>query len=127
MMHSPARDRYHHEADLDTWIPVSFYERKIVSPDPVHRYRYEPLDEKYSQFGADLGFPVNFPPTVGDWIIIGSGSFRVIDRQWMCSGYGSTYWPTLEDRPVVPHRLTLILERSTEGPFAWEAESEEEA
>jgi len=120
--------RYAAEGDVHTWFPVSLYERKIVSPDPIRRYRYEAVDLKYNQMGASRGYPFNFPPAIGDWITTGVGTFRVIDRQWLTTGYGATYWPITEDQPIVPHSLVLIAERARpgEGPFAWEAELEQD-
>lgn len=59
------------------------------------------------------------PPAIGDQIFLYDrggtergprGEFRVVARSWNHASYGSTYWPVLNDRPVVGARLDIIVE-----------------
>ena len=127
---SKHRLRHHGEGDLDTWFPVNFCERTIIAPGAASPYRYSGLRVPHHYNARD--YLMNFPPMVGDWIYLAvepveeSGMFRVIDRYWQSSGYGSDYWPYGERTPVTPHKLELIVVRSKTGPYRLEAELTEE-
>jgi hypothetical protein len=62
------------------------------------------------------------PPLVGDLIWLANEgkdhgrNYRVIDRQWSHSQYGSVNWPLTESRPQAAPMLTVLVEPA-EGMF----------
>lgn len=78
-------------------------------------------------------FVTPYPPAKGDLIILWDahrehgGVFRVIERAWHHSSYGSTDWPYAERTSKQGPMLDIFVERA-DGPFVDEvARPEEEA
>ena len=77
-------------------------------------YRYDFVDT--SRFHNTLTQILTLhPPQVGDLIHFDEG-YRVVERSWSYSRYGSTNWPGGEPMQTVGPDLTLIVERF-DGPF----------
>jgi hypothetical protein len=105
----------------------SFYVRIQVTDEPTFRYAPVRLD---SPMGHGYLVTVH-PPMVGDLISLydhqahAGGAYRVIDRSWTHSSYGSANWPHVEDRPRVGPMLDVIVE-AAEGPFVAQVASSED-
>jgi len=103
-----------------------FYERVKVEGG----YRYDRINiNGPSGFGR---FVTPHPPAVGDLIGLWDayekrgGTFRVVDRMWLHSGYGSTDWPHGSPVSQEGPLLDLVVE-AAEGPFVDEVSDEAEA
>jgi hypothetical protein len=101
-----------------------FYERAAVDGG----YRYDRINvESPSGFGP-LVTP--YPPAVQDLIHLWDshekrgGTYRVVERAWHHSSYGSVDWPYGSPASKEGPLLDVIVE-AAEGPFVDEAESEE--
>lgn len=72
------------------------------------------------------------PPAKGDLVSLWDafndrgGMFRVLERTWHHSGYGSTDWPYGEPTSKEGPMLDIIVERA-DGPFVDEVSRPEEA
>lgn len=100
----------------------SFYLRTAVGDG---RYRYTRISIANQAGNGYIVTPT--PPVVGDLIYLRdqieggpSGTFRVVERSWVHSSWGSHDWPYTEPQPLVGPMLDLIVE-AAEGPFANEA------
>lgn len=51
------------------------------------------------------------PPAVGDSVYLPGGMFRVVERSWLYSAWGSVDWPYGEPEPVVGPMLDCVVER----------------
>jgi hypothetical protein len=98
----------------------TFYVRDQVAEDPpTYHYGMISQDSGPSQ-GGSLVTP--HPPAVGDLIGLHdrltrtSGGYRVIERYWTYSQYGSGDWPAGEMHPRTGPLLTLIVVPDN-GPF----------
>jgi hypothetical protein len=107
-------------------VRCQFYVRSTVSTDPL-AYRFEALSME-SRSGRDA-LPTHYPPVVGDLIALtgqlygdddqptaANGVFRVVERQWLPSNYGSRDWPSGEAQAIVGPMLFLAVE-AAEGMF----------
>lgn len=95
----------------------SFFARTQVTEDPV-TYRYTP-----AQIGGrerDRLF-TNDPPPVGDLIVLIDGVYRVLERCWVYSEYGSHDWPFHQPEPLSGPLLQIVVEK-TDGLLRMEAE-----
>ncbi|WP_019059995.1 hypothetical protein [Streptomyces prunicolor] len=103
----------------------SFYERTPVEGG----YRYEKISIKSPR--GDTHMVTGHPPLVGDLIYLRDmvkergGQFRVIDRSWLHSSWGSTSWPYDQPASSVGPLLDIVVE-ATEGPFVNEVPGVEE-
>jgi len=88
----------------------SFYVRTLVSDTPT--YRYERLDN----VGKDRYLNTPHPPLIGDLIHLGGGTYRVVDRAWGHSTYGSFNWPLGAKESTVGPLLDFSVE-SADGLF----------
>ena len=65
---------------------------------------------------SDGDLHTTYPPAVGDLIFLwdafkrSGGRFRVVGRDWLHAGWGSTYWPYTERQSTVGPELQLIVE-----------------
>ncbi|WP_318205361.1 hypothetical protein [Streptomyces sp. SCL15-4] len=93
-----------------------FYERVKVEGG----YRYDRIN-----INGPSGFErfvTPYPPATGDLISLWDayekrgGTFRVIERMWLHSGYGSTDWPPGSLVSKKGPLLDIIVE-AAEGPF----------
>lgn len=72
-----------------------------------------------------------YPPAVGDLISLWDalkrqgGTYRVLERAWMHSSYGSTDWPYAERTSKEGPLLDVIVE-AAEGPFVDEVSDDED-
>lgn len=71
-----------------------------------------------------------YPPHVGDLIHLDfiastGGTFRVLQRAWRHSSYGSANWPVGNAEPAVGPFLDVIVE-AADGPFDGEVSRTEE-
>ena len=92
-------------------------------------YRYELINiEGPHGFGR---FVTAHPPAVGDLIGLWDayaqrgGTFRVIERMWLHSGYGSTDWPHGSSMSKEGPLLDIVVE-AAEGLFVDEVSDEAE-
>lgn len=108
----------------------SFYVRTQVTADPP-TYRYDALYVRGGEYGQSGYLVTPYPPAVGDTISLTdevgdrSGSYRVVDRSWIHSGYGSANWPLGAKWPQVGPILTVIVVPFV-GPFRDEADLPDE-
>lgn len=83
-------------------------------------YTYDRLHLRAAGGGSgDLRTP--HVPAIGDLIHLtdeehGPGTYRVVDRAWGHSAYGSADWPYAQERPSSGPIVDLIVETAT-GPF----------
>jgi hypothetical protein len=102
-----------------------FYERVPVEGG----YRYEMFSINGPAGAGRLVTP--YPPAIGDLITLWDvherrgGSFRVADRAWHHSSYGSTNWPYGSPVSKEGPMLDIIVE-AAEGPFVGEVPDEDE-
>ena len=90
------------------------------------RFRYETVDIPHPEGSGAV--PMEYPPAVGDLISLWSrdenpetrGTFRVVARWWMHSGYGSADFPYGKLAPASGPLLDIIVERAA-GPYRDEA------
>lgn len=106
-----------------------FYVRTVVSEDPL-AYRYDAI--RLRGWNDDGCLHTQHPPMIGDQIYLiddatkAGGEYRVMERSWTPSNYGSADWPSGKPAPKVGPLLHLIVER-TEGLFRHETpEGDEE-
>lgn len=105
----------------------SFYVRTQVTNEPT--YRYDHIEISSPESDGKLRTP--WPPSVGDTIQLYDslrrigGVYRVIERSWLHSSYGSANWPYVRTQagPAVGPLLDIVVEPST-GLFVNEAELE---
>lgn len=104
---------------MSTFARVTFSVRR---PTPDNHWDYQRISPD-SPYGS--GFvPMNFPPVVGDLIILqdahreveGGPVFQVIGRQWAHSNYGSPSWPHNAPEPREGPLLNIVVEPA-EGIF----------
>lgn len=72
---------------------------------------------------GEVRLSLDHPPAVGDLVDLPGGVYRVAERAWRYSQYGSGDWPRLERHAKVGPMLDLIVDRA-EGPFRDEVEQE---
>lgn len=102
-----------------------FYERVEVEGG----YRYDQINVNGPTGFDPLVTP--HPPAVGDLIHLWDaykkrgGTFRVVERAWHHSSYGSTDWPYGSPVSKEGPLLDIIVEAAV-GPFVDEAPSEDE-
>lgn len=106
--------------DAPGTVVCTFHERVPAGGSTFH-YRRVWLSNR----DGDGVLRTPFPPAVGDTIFLYDrggtetgprGCFRVVERDWGHTSYGSTYWPVLDKHPAQGPRLTLIVV-AAEGPF----------
>ena len=103
-----------------------FYERVKVEGG----YRYNMIS--INGPGGYGRFVTPHPPAVGDLISLWDahekrgGVFRVVDRAWLHSSYGSTDWPYGSPASKEGPLLDVVVE-AAEGPFVDEVPGEDEA
>jgi hypothetical protein len=117
------------DAPRDARVRCEFYARVQLTDAPTYRYDRIEVD------GYDWpGYLETFtPPLAGDSIYLSGdrggggvhGTFRVLERSWMHSAYGSQGWPYGERHPRSGALLTLIVEPA-EGMFRHEHPSADE-
>jgi hypothetical protein len=106
---------------------VSFHERRLVAvTTDGDRYHYRSLHCPTYTLGVwPPGFRLLHIPQVGDLVYLDagveagsalSGTFKVVQRSWLYSAYGSTNWPQGEPVPRCPGNVDILVERA-EGPF----------
>lgn len=106
-------------------VSCSFYIRTRASGG----WRYSPVDLSDSEHQGHLR--TTHPPATGDLIYLydrtsqEGGAFRVIERAWQHSSWGSVNWPYTEAMPAVGPALDVIVEPAT-GLFRDEAPKPEE-
>lgn len=99
-----------------------FYERTAVEGG----FRYDMISINGPMGAGRLVTP--HPPAVGDLISLWDvherrgGTFRVIERAWMYSSYGSTDWPYGTPASKEGPLLDIVVE-AAEGPFVDEVPS----
>jgi hypothetical protein len=99
-------------------VRCSFYAR---TPADGGGWYYDRIDISGYQ---GKGYVVtNWPPAVGDSLFLDdqsnrerSGNYRVVERSWMHSSWGSPDWPYNETGPRVGPMLDCIVELY-DGPF----------
>ena len=112
-------------ADQSTPPRCSFYERTPVEGG----YRYEKISLMNPR--GDTSLETDHPPLVGDLIFLSDatserrGQYRVIERSWLHSSWGSTDWPYGEAASTTGPLLDVIVE-AAEGPFVDEVPSVDE-
>lgn len=105
-----------------------FHIRVQVTSDPT--YRYEHVHMTTPDGSGTLITP--HPPAVGDLIGLydqikkTGGTYRVIERCWGHSSFGSMNWPWTERLSTVGPSLDLIVV-AAEGLFVNEAEQDDDA
>ncbi len=92
------------------------------------QFRYDRVNVSGPQ--GDSTLHTEYPPLVGDLIHLydkqgHQGQFRVIERAWMHSSWGSFNWPYGEPRSKVGPTLDLIVEPA-DGLFVNEAPTPDE-
>lgn len=111
--------------DQSTPPRCSFYERTPVEGG----YRYEKIS--ISSPRGDTRMETAHPPLVGDLIFLSdatserAGQYRVIERSWLHSSWGSTDWPYDKPASKTGPLLDIVVERAA-GPFMDEVSSAEE-
>jgi hypothetical protein len=111
-------------ADAD--VRCNFYRRTPVTDG---RYRYDFI--QHGDHAGDGFLRTPHPPLVGDLINLydpqakTAGTYRVIERSWTHSAWGSPNGPYGEPRPHVGPILDVVVE-TAEGVFRDEAPLEEE-
>jgi hypothetical protein len=102
---------------MSTFPQVAF---KVRYPAGDGLYRFEWVDI-HTPGGAGH-HPMEHPPLIGDLVILptrrpggeppleGGPVFRVIDRMWGHSEYGSAHWPYGANSPVAGPLLEIIVE-----------------
>lgn len=103
-------------AERNTPPRCSFYERTPVEGG----YHYEKISLRNPR--GDTYLETDHPPLVGDLIFLSDatsdrrGQYRVIERSWLHSSWGSTDWPYVESVSTTGPLLDIVVERA-EGPF----------
>lgn len=101
----------------------------VRTPAGDGQFTYEPVNLDSARFDGRLR--TAHPPLPGDLIFLWDsikregGVFRVIERCWHHAGFGSTYWPVLEQFPAEGPGVDIIVE-AAEGPFRDEAPNADE-
>lgn len=103
-----------------TAVACSFFE-KVPAGDGLFHYR----SVDASGYTRHLQAVVVEPPSVGDLVHLGSGTYRVIERAWSYIEYGSDAWPHGMTAPAIPPVLAVIVVPAV-GPFVNEAPTEPE-
>jgi hypothetical protein len=107
-------------------VRCNFYRRV---PADVGLWRYDHIN--LSGPHGDTFLHTLHPPLVGDFISLWdfttktSGVYRIVERSWQHSSWGSANWPYGATRPHVGPILDIIVE-TAKGVFRDEAPSEDE-
>jgi hypothetical protein len=107
-------------------VRCNFYRR---TPADVGLWRYDHIN--HSDHTGDGYLTTPHPPLVGDLIGLydpttkKGGVYRIVERSWTHSSWGSANWPYGEPRPKVGPLLDLIVE-TAQGPFHDEAPQDDE-
>jgi hypothetical protein len=100
----------------------------VKAPTADGKFTYAALTLNSSR--GDSYLVTAYPPLVGDLISLYDpyaklgGVFRVVDRMWMHSSFGSIDWPYGQDRPSTGPLLDIIVV-AAEGMYVDEANAEE--
>jgi hypothetical protein len=113
----------------DTRVRCSFHLR---TPSETHPGLFNYDQIAINSRNHDGKLHTDHPPLIGDSIYlhdlsgrIQGGLFKVIDRNWLHSSYGSVDWPITQPQPSSGPLLEILVERS-EGFFQDEAPTDED-